>query len=127
MNLGEILRNLLTEMDITQKQLAESLNIGVSTLGNYIQNNREPDYKILKALADFFDVSTDYLLDHRTHRSESHNEDDLLRVYRALNKDQQELLLKQGRLLVAHYGKPGKLQEIKAAEKSDGYKGDGAK
>ena len=117
----------MTEMDITQKQLAESLNIGVSTLGNYIQNNREPDYKILKALADFFDVSTDYLLDHRTHRSESHNEDDLLRVYRALNKDQQELLLKQGRLLVAHYGKPGKLQEIKAAEKSDGYKGDGAK
>ena len=127
MTLGEILRNLLTEMDITQKQLAENLNVGASTLGNYIQNNREPDYDTLRALADFFEVTTDYLLNHRTHPASSHNEDELLRVYRALKKDQQELLLKQGRLLIAHYSKQGKLQDMKTAEYRNGYKGNDTK
>ncbi|MCL2084768.1 MAG: helix-turn-helix domain-containing protein [Oscillospiraceae bacterium] len=114
MTLGEILSNLLTERDLTQKQLADSFNIGASTLSNYIHNTREPDYEILKRFAAYFDVSTDYLLDHRTSRAASHQEDELLRVFRALDKDQQELFLEQGKLLIALSNKKRKSSDLKA-------------
>jgi len=63
MKFGDILRDLLEQHDITQKQLAKDLNIAPSTLGNYIQNLREPDFELLKKVAAYFQVSTDYLLD----------------------------------------------------------------
>ena len=127
MTLGEILRDLLAELDITQKQLAESLNIGASTFGNYIQNNREPDYDTLKAIAGYFNVTTDYLLDHRTPPANNHKEDDILRVFRALNRDQQDLMLKQGKLLISHYGRKKNLPDKKIAEDKPEYKTNGAK
>ena len=105
MSLGEVLRNLLDERDITQKQLADSLNIGTSTLGNYIQNIREPDYEVIKALARFFDVSIDYLLEHRTNQTISVHEGELLRIFRTLSVDQQELFLEQGKLLIVYNNK----------------------
>lgn len=37
MSLGENLRNLIDERDMTQKELAKILNIAASTLGGYIQ------------------------------------------------------------------------------------------
>ena len=103
MTLGEILRNLLADNDITQKELAQNLNIGASTLSNYIQNIREPDYNTLKNLADYFNVTTDYLLDHRVNQAVSPLENELLFVFRTLKKDQQELLIKQGKLYISHY------------------------
>jgi len=92
----------MEERDITQKQLADMLNIGVSTLGNYIQNTREPDYDTLKRLASFFNVSIDYLLDYRTAQAACFDEDELLRIFRTLSHDQQELFIEQGKLLIAH-------------------------
>ena len=122
MTLGEILRDLLAEKDITQKQLADSLNMGVSTLSNYVQNNREPDFGTLKRLADYFDVTTDYLLNHRTKYSVSYSEDELLRVFRTLTKDQQELFIKQGKLLVTHYKKKKSDPDLKVSDnKRTGY------
>ena len=64
MSFGDNLRTLLEERDITQKELARQLNIAPSTLGSYVQNVREPDFSTLTLLADYFDVSIDYLLDH---------------------------------------------------------------
>ena len=103
MMIGDILRELIEERDMTQKELAERLSIGVSTLSNYFQNNRQPDYETLRRLAEFFDVTTDYLLDHSVDKTHGHNEEELLRIFRALTKDQQELYLKQGKLLMTYF------------------------
>ena len=127
MTIGEILRNLLSDMDITQKQLAESLNMGASTLSNYFQNNREPGYGTLKRLADFFNVSTDYLLDHRANLATSHREDELLHIFRALTDDQQELYIEQGKLFVAQNNKKRKPPGMRVTAGKTGYKKDGAK
>ena len=128
MTLGEILRNLLTDRDITQKQLAENLHIGASTLGNYIQDNREPDYNTLKILANYFNVSTDFLLDHRSGIAVSHFEDELLSVFRAMSPEQQELYLQQGKLFYAHYlkNKPPQ-RKLRIADSKPKYKGGGKK
>lgn len=46
----------------TQKDLAEYLGISERGYQNYELGTREPSLEILNKLADFFDVSTDYLL-----------------------------------------------------------------
>ncbi len=96
---GEILRELLENKDITQRQLAESLNIGTTTIGNYVRGLREPDFETLKLIADYFGVTTDYLLDFRSTVTKDHREDELLQVYRSLSESDKELLLEQGKLL----------------------------
>ena len=90
---------------MTQKQVAEHLNISASGLSSYIQNVREPDYEILKNFANYFNVTTDYLLNHKTDQNMSDKEDELLRIFRSLTTDQQELFIKQGKLLIAHHTK----------------------
>lgn len=97
---GEILKQLLEESGISQKQLASHLNIAPTTLGNYIRGMREPDFEILKLFASYFNVTTDYLLDYRSGVTKDHDEDELLRIYRILPADKKELFLEQGKLLV---------------------------
>ena len=48
---GDILRDLLEERNLSQKQMAEDLNISASAVGNYVRNNREPDFETLKKIA----------------------------------------------------------------------------
>jgi len=98
MKFGNILRDLLEERDITQKKLANDLNIAPTTLGNYFRNDREPDFDTLKLLARYFNVSTDYLLDFRTGKTETHQEDEILRVFRSLLPEQKEIYLEQGKV-----------------------------
>ncbi len=102
MRFGDILRELLEERELTQKQLAADLHLVSSTLGNYIRNIREPDYLTLRSLADYFGVSTDYLLDHHPCTASTHAEDAVLELFRALPEEQRELYLEQGQLLPRH-------------------------
>ena len=97
MDFGDVLRALLEERDITQKQLAQDLTIAPSTIGGYVQNKSEPDFKILKQIAKYFDTSIDYLLDYRTKNTVNHEEDEILRVYRSMTHEQQEMYLEQGK------------------------------
>ena len=100
MNFGDVLRSLLEERNITQKKLAIDLNIAPSTIGGYVQNISEPDFETLKRLAKYFDVTTDYLLDYRSGKEDTHEEDDLLRIFRSLSVEQKELYLEQGKVFV---------------------------
>ena len=47
---------------ITQKQLAETLGVTIRTITNYENGSREPNIATLIALADYFNVSLDYLV-----------------------------------------------------------------
>lgn len=101
MKLGDILKELLDLHDMTQKQLAEELALSPSALGNYVQGTREPDYSTLIKIADYFRVSTDYLLSHSVkekapHKEASHREEILLHIFRSLTEDQQDFYLEQG-------------------------------
>lgn len=100
MKFGEILRELIEDNDLTQKQVAKELNIAPSTLGNYIHNIREPDFNTIKMIAEYFNVTIDYLMDYRSPNAENKNEDELLRIYRSLSDKNQNLLIEQGKLLV---------------------------
>lgn len=64
----ERLKKLRKEKDIYQKELADKLNLGRTTIGGYEQGSRSPDKETLNKIADFFDVSTDYLLGRTDHQ-----------------------------------------------------------
>ncbi len=59
---GEHLKSLRVSKRITQKQLAEFTGTSERGIQNYELNLRKPTYDILISLADYFDVSLDYLV-----------------------------------------------------------------
>ena len=97
MSFGDRLRSLIEERGMTQRELAGAFNIAPSTLSCYVQDTREPDFSTLKALADYFDVSADYLLERQTRQTNALLEDELLRIFRTLTPEQQILYLEQGK------------------------------
>lgn len=56
------LRQLRKERRISQLKLALDLNMNQNTVSRYENREREADYETLIRLADYFDVSIDYLL-----------------------------------------------------------------
>ncbi len=100
MKFGEILRELLEERELSQKQLAEDLNISASAVGNYVRNNREPDFETLKKFADYFHVSTDFLLNHHTKEGDPYLDQKILQIFHSLTAEQQELYIEQGKLFI---------------------------
>jgi len=62
MNIGKRINQLLKLRKISRKEIAEQLNISYSAVSKYITNQRTPDATTLKEIADFLEVSTDYLL-----------------------------------------------------------------
>lgn len=97
---GDILRDLLEERNLSQKQMADDLNISASAVGNYVRNNREPDFDTLKRIAGYFQVSTDFLLNCQSGQESGYGEQKILQIFRALSEDQKELYIEQGRLLI---------------------------
>lgn len=100
MPFSDTLRNLIDERGLTQKQLAQDLEIPVSTLGGYVQGTSEPDFETLKLFANYFDVSADYLLNLKIGNTQSRLENELLRIFRSLSTEQQELYLEQGKAFI---------------------------
>lgn len=106
MKLGDMIKELLELHNMTQRQLAENLDLSPSALGNYIQGTRSPDYVTLIRIADFFHVTTDYLLNHPVpsnapNKNSLHREELLLNIFRSLTAEQQDFYLEQGKIFLS--------------------------
>ena len=56
------LRELRKARGITMKELGDMLGVSESTISLYENGKREPSYELLLKIAEFFNVSVDYLL-----------------------------------------------------------------
>lgn len=56
------IKELRTEKGVTQKEIATQTGISRSVISEYEAGKAEPTANVVIKLADFFDVSTDYLL-----------------------------------------------------------------
>lgn len=70
-NLSERLIQLKTERKLLQKDIAKDTGIALRTYQYYENGEREPSATALIALADYFNVSLDYLVG-RSDNSEIH-------------------------------------------------------
>lgn len=57
------IRKLRLQKGLNQPELARIMNVSKQTISNWENGNRIPDTLTIKKLADFFNVSTDYILD----------------------------------------------------------------
>lgn len=71
-NIGKRIAKLRKHRKLHQSVVADYLHISISTLSNYENNVHEPNLETLIQLADFFDVSTDYLLGRTNHTCPIH-------------------------------------------------------
>lgn len=92
--LGKTIRELRESLKISQKELAERIGISNVVLSRYELDDRKPDYDTLEKIADFFNVTTDYLIG----RSDIKNPDQLTQEsiknedYTALTPYQKEVI-----------------------------------
>lgn len=57
------LKELRKSRNVTQLKLAMDLNISQNSISRYETGEREADYATLIQIADYFNVSVDYLLE----------------------------------------------------------------
>ena len=74
-SVGQRLSQLRKERELGQKELAALLNMSIGTISNYENNVHAPDLATLCRLADFFQVTTDYLLGRTGYRCPPENLD----------------------------------------------------
>lgn len=60
--IGVRIKSLRKKENLTQKQLAKKIGVSQRMIGYYESEERFPPHDVLTKLADFFSISTDYLL-----------------------------------------------------------------
>ena len=100
MKYGERLKKLRENRKLSQQQLAEKLNINRSTYARYELSQTQPDYETLQKLADFYDVSTDYILTGIDSKLTEKDERD---IAKRMEKIKQDLSANGG---LSFYGEP---------------------
>lgn len=101
------IREMRDILGIKQKQVSSDLNIPPNTFSQYETGKREPDLETVKRIAEYFDVSIDYLLGKtdKKNKPTANNGDELpkemqefMSFYDELDEDRQRKLLEIARL-----------------------------
>lgn len=69
---SEQLKDLRKTKGLTQKEVSEKIGIARGSYGNWERGKREPNIEMLVKLADYFDVSLDYLLGRKKGTNKSY-------------------------------------------------------
>lgn len=106
MDFGNRLRDLRLAASVTQEKLAKVLNVQRPAISGYETKHQQPDFDRLVLIADYFNVTTDYLLGReksiQSYHSETmvfeHNDnfiriDDLSEESREKLRDYKKMLL----------------------------------
>lgn len=83
------IKELRLESEKTQSEIAKILGISRQVYANYENNINEPPLEMLKKIADFFEVTVDYLLD----RSDDFGIIQTTKPQDELTKEERELIL----------------------------------
>ncbi|MDM8279679.1 helix-turn-helix transcriptional regulator [Ligilactobacillus agilis] len=89
--IGYRVSELRKQAGMSQFQLAKVLHIGQSTLAMYEKNKRKPSLEMLSAIADYFNVTTDYLLGRPEKQTESRQQTINEAIETAMANDGKEL------------------------------------
>ena len=111
----ERLKKIRKVNDLTIKELADEIGTTKSTISRYENNKREPKTYLLKKLANYFDVSVDYLLGNTDEKSNADkikkaisDDPELVEFWdKAKDREDLQLMLKQTKDL-----KPSTIKQI---------------
>ena len=72
---GQLIKQFRTELGMTQKQLAERINVSDKAVSKWERGNGCPDVSLLSALADIFGIDVNVLLSGEIDKNESEKGD----------------------------------------------------
>lgn len=90
MKFPDILKSLRKRENLNQLELANAIGVSRSAIGMYESGQREPDFETMEAIADYFNVSMDYLhgkSDKKQTPAADSDETLMLALYGGDNKD----------------------------------------
>lgn len=115
MSMAERIRYLVKIHPKSRQQIAEDLYISAECLGNYITGRRSPNADMVREMANYFQVSADYILCVAA-ASEEHSasptmeqEKNLLHLFRTMTPPQREIFLRSG-YGITNYGGLGQAE-----------------
>ena len=86
------IEELRKKMGLSQEDLAKKINMTQQRISAYEKGKREPDLETLKLFADFFNVTTDYLLGKSNIRNpEEHKNSENLDITHLTDENKQIL------------------------------------
>lgn len=62
MDFSSVLKMLREQKGVTQEKLSEALHISTTAISHYEKGSRQPGLETIKNIAEYFDVSVDYLM-----------------------------------------------------------------
>ena len=97
-DISKKIKDLRLEKNLKQKDVASAINIATNTLSQFENNKGRPSLEVLSLLADFFNVSLDYLVGR---------EDDFGNVNVASNANNLITLSKDEHTLLEYFSQLG--------------------
>jgi len=108
MEVGHIIAQLRASHNISQKKLAERINVSTGVIGLWETDKRFPSYEYIIAIADYFKISTDVLFekDRKLKPAEysglqlSDRDLKMVNIFQNLNEDNQDILIGRSKELL---------------------------
>lgn len=86
MNIGEKIKKLRQEKNVSQAVLGEIVGIHEKHISRYERGLSRPSTEVLRKMADFFGVSIDFLVDEGDFCSENPTDNELLDYFEEANR-----------------------------------------
>ena len=122
LNLSIKLKELRAEKGKTQKEVGEFMKIQKYTFANWEQGRAEPSAEDLVRLADYFDVSVDYLLGREDETGArvkiegaptmTTEERDLLRYFRSMTAAEKRAVFETAKAFYNNHAQNGEIVRI---------------
>lgn len=92
------LKLLRKQHNLSQKEIGNIFHASQNTVSQWENGTRKPSYDIIQEIADYFDVSVDYLLGRQEQLPELNNKDKR-EIQEILDDTEQQLLSQDGLML----------------------------
>lgn len=100
LDIGSRIKKQRLKHKLTQKKLAKELGVSPKMISFYENNQRTPPADLMKSIAIFFCISTDYILglsdeenDNRPKITVTKEEKKLIDIFRSLNSDYKIIIV----------------------------------
>ena len=98
--LGGRIAELLTQLNMTQRELADKVNVTEVSMSRYIKGDRVPKGPVIANIATALHTTTDYLLNGDASSDEGDFESEYYKIHRLIARNASQMTPKQRRELI---------------------------
>lgn len=112
----DMIKYLRNREKLSQAELAKKLGVSKSTISMYEVGKREPDFEMLKLIADLFNVDMNFLLGkERTENKINLTEQDEKDIKKILEQTRKKLISQEGLMFEGNPATPEAIESILSA------------